>query len=142
MDNVPSTGNIGRSRPRIALGQQPLEFLLADLPAMLLAHGVLIARPAHGYAQSIQGLAESNLVGSMTALAIDHLDLAAIDLDASQCRGTVRPWSDAGLTMLTTGDPKHLSAPIAITSVLHTWGSAMTHHPHVHMIVPGGGPCR
>jgi hypothetical protein len=36
-------------------------------------------------------------------------------------------------------DPKHLGARIAITSVLHTWGSAMTHHPHVHMIVPGGG---
>ena len=36
-------------------------------------------------------------------------------------------------------DPAHLGARIAITSVLHTWGSAMTHHPHVHMIVPGGG---
>lgn len=36
-------------------------------------------------------------------------------------------------------DPKHLGAKIAITSVLHTWGSAMTHHPHVHMVVPGGG---
>ena len=34
---------------------------------------------------------------------------------------------------------KHLGARIAITAVLHTWGSAMTHHPHVHMIVPGGG---
>jgi hypothetical protein len=43
-------------------------------------------------------------------------------------------------TMLTiAADPKHLAARIAITSVLHTWGSAMTHHPHVHMIVPGGG---
>ena len=57
-------------------------------------------------------------------------------------------------------DPKHLGARIGITAVLHTWGSAscrrrafstMTHHPHVHMIVPGGGislvgskwmPCR
>jgi hypothetical protein len=36
-------------------------------------------------------------------------------------------------------DPKHLGAQVGITSVLHTWGSAMTHHPHVHMIVPGGG---
>ena len=36
-------------------------------------------------------------------------------------------------------DPKHLGARIGITSVLHTWGSALTHHPHVHMIVPGGG---
>jgi GNAT superfamily N-acetyltransferase len=33
----------------------------------------------------------------------------------------------------------HLGANIGITAVLHTWGSAMTHHPHVHMIVPGGG---
>jgi predicted Zn-ribbon and HTH transcriptional regulator len=33
-------------------------------------------------------------------------------------------------------DPKHLGARVGITSVLHTWGSAMTHHPHVHMIVP------
>ena len=38
-----------------------------------------------------------------------------------------------------TIDPKHLGARIGITSVLHSWGSAMTHHPHVHMIVPGGG---
>jgi hypothetical protein len=36
-------------------------------------------------------------------------------------------------------DPKHLGACVGITSVLHSWGSAMTHHPHVHMIVPGGG---
>jgi hypothetical protein len=43
-------------------------------------------------------------------------------------------------TMLTiAADPKRLGARIAITAVLHTWGSAMTHHPHVHMIVPGGG---
>jgi predicted Zn-ribbon and HTH transcriptional regulator len=43
-------------------------------------------------------------------------------------------------TLLTiAADSKHLGARIGITSVLHTWGSAMTHHPHVHMIVPGGG---
>jgi hypothetical protein len=36
-------------------------------------------------------------------------------------------------------DPKRLGIRIGFTSVLHTWGSAMTHHPHVHMIVPGGG---
>lgn len=48
-------------------------------------------------------------------------------------------------------DPKHLGARIGFTAVLHTWGSAMTHHPHLHCIVPGGGlspdstqwiPCR
>jgi hypothetical protein len=46
----------------------------------------------------------------------------------------------ASETMLTiAADPKHLGARIGITAVLHTWGSAMTYHPHVHMIVPGGG---
>ncbi len=46
----------------------------------------------------------------------------------------------ASETMLTiAADPRHLGARIGITAVLHTWGSAMTHHPHVHMIVQGGG---
>jgi hypothetical protein len=45
--------------------------------------------------------------------------------------------AEAMLTI--AADPKHLGARIGITSVLHSWGSAMTHHPHVHMIVPGGG---
>ena len=39
-------------------------------------------------------------------------------------------------------DPKHLGARIGLTAVLHTWGSALTHHPHVHIIVPGGGLLR
>jgi Putative transposase/Transposase zinc-binding domain len=43
-------------------------------------------------------------------------------------------------TVLTiAADPKRLGARIGITAVLHSWGSTMTHHPHVHMIVPGGG---
>jgi hypothetical protein len=43
-------------------------------------------------------------------------------------------------TLITiAADPKHLGARVGITAVLHTWGSALTHHPHVHMIVPGGG---
>ena len=36
-------------------------------------------------------------------------------------------------------DPRHLGARIGLTLVLHTWGSALTHDPHVHGIVPGGG---
>jgi putative transposase len=58
----------------------------------------------------------------------------------------------AAETLLTiAGDPRHLGARIGFTAVLHSWGSAMTHHPHLHMIVPGGGisldgarwvPCR
>jgi len=43
-------------------------------------------------------------------------------------------------TMITiAADPKHLGARVGVLSVLHTWGSALNHHPHVHMIVPGGG---
>jgi len=46
----------------------------------------------------------------------------------------------AAETLLTiAADPKHLGARIGLTLVLHTWGSALTHHPHVHGIVPGGG---
>ena len=57
--------------------------------------------------------------------------------------------SEAMLTI--AADPKHLGARIGFIAVLHTWGSALTHHPHVHMIAPGGGlsldgerfvPCR
>ena len=43
-------------------------------------------------------------------------------------------------TLITiAADPKRLGARIGFTSVLHTWGSALPHHPHVHSIVPGGG---
>jgi hypothetical protein len=46
----------------------------------------------------------------------------------------------AAETMLTiAADSRHLGARIGLTAVLHSWGSAMTHHPHIHMIVPGGG---
>src|SRR6516164_4481785 len=45
----------------------------------------------------------------------------------------------AETTLAIAADPKRLGARIGVTAVLHTWGSALTHHPHVHMIVPGGG---
>ena len=46
----------------------------------------------------------------------------------------------AAETLLTiAADPKHLGARLGITAVLHTWGSALTYHPHIHCIVPGGG---
>jgi len=46
----------------------------------------------------------------------------------------------ASETLLTiAADPKHLGARIGLVAVLHTWGSALTHHPHIHCIVPGGG---
>ena len=46
----------------------------------------------------------------------------------------------AAETLITiAADPKHLGARIGLTAVLHTWGSALTHHPHLHCVVPGGG---
>ena len=59
--------------------------------------------------------------------------------------------ASAETTLRIAADRRHLGGRIGITSVLHSWGSAITHHPHVHMIVPGGGlsadgerwvPCR
>mgnify|MGYP003633680529 FL=1 len=47
--------------------------------------------------------------------------------------------ASAQTVMTIAADPKRLGARVGMTSVLHTWGSAMTHHPQVHMIVPGGG---
>jgi Putative transposase/Transposase zinc-binding domain len=47
--------------------------------------------------------------------------------------------ASAETMFIIAADPKHLGARIGFTSVLHSWGSAITHHPHVHMIVPGGG---
>ena len=47
--------------------------------------------------------------------------------------------ASAEATLKIAATPRHLGARIGFLSVLHTWGSAMTHHPHVHMIVPGGG---
>ena len=47
--------------------------------------------------------------------------------------------ASAETVMTLAADPKRLGARVGMTSVLHTWGSALAHHPHIHMIVPGGG---
>jgi hypothetical protein len=47
--------------------------------------------------------------------------------------------ASAETVMTIAADPRHLGARVGMTAVLHTWGSALTHHPHIHMIVPGGG---
>jgi len=47
--------------------------------------------------------------------------------------------ASADTVMTLAADPKRLGARVGMTSVLHTWGSALTHHPHIHMIAPGGG---
>jgi hypothetical protein len=47
--------------------------------------------------------------------------------------------ASAETVMTIAADPKRMGARVGMTAVLHTWGSALTHHPHIHMIVPGGG---
>ncbi|HRY03844.1 MAG TPA: IS91 family transposase [Beijerinckiaceae bacterium] len=67
---------------------------------------------------------------------------AAVAAIAFQNKATVYDLlMKAAAETLTTiaADPKRLGVRIGFTSVLHTWGSALTHHPHVHVIVPGGG---
>ena len=67
---------------------------------------------------------------------------AAIGAIAFQNKAAVYDllFKTAAETLITiAADPKHLGARIGLTAVLHTWGSALTHHPHVHVIVPGGG---
>jgi len=67
---------------------------------------------------------------------------AAIAAIAFQNKGAVYDllFKAAAETLTTiAADPKHLGARIGLTAVLHTWGSALNHHPHVHIIVPGGG---
>src|SRR5207253_3826982 len=77
---------------------------------------------------------------------------AKLDTTARYTRVANTTIRTAAETLLTiAADPKHLGARIGATAVLHSWGSAMTHHPHLHMIVPGDGisldgtrwvPCR
>ena len=83
----------------------------ADLPPVGYFH-VVLTLPAE----------VADIAGQNKAIVYDLLFRAA---------------SEAMMTI--AADPKHLGARIGITAVLHTWGSAMTHHPHIHMIVPGGG---
>ena len=67
---------------------------------------------------------------------------AAIGAVAFQNKAAVYDllFTTAAETLTTlAADPKHLGARIGLTAVLHTWGSALTHHPHVHVIAPGGG---
>jgi integrase len=65
--------------------------------------------------------------------ASEVVSLKITDIDSA--RMVIRV--EQGITI--AADPKHLGARIGLTAVLHSWGSALTHHPHVHMIVPGGG---
>jgi hypothetical protein len=102
-----------------------------------------------GYCPKCQGAAAKDWLAAREAdlLPVGYVHLvftlpAEIAPIAYQNKAVVydRLFRTAAETLLTIAAvPKHLGARIGATAVLHTWGSAMTHHPHVHMIVPGGG---
>ena len=78
-------------------------------------------------------------------IEVEHIfhagDIFAVDI-AYQNKAAIydmlfKASAEAMITI--AADPKHLGVRIGFLSVLHSWGSALTHHPHVHMIVPGGG---
>ena len=71
--------------------------------------------------------------------AVSAIGAIAIRTSASSTSCLSRPLPQTAMTI--GADPKHLGARLAITAVLHTWGSAMTHHPHLQMIVPGQAAC-
>jgi len=59
------------------------------------------------------------------------------------CRLSVRLFRTAAETLrIIAADPKHLGAGIGLIAVLHSWGQTLSYHPHLHCIVPGGGPSR
>src|SRR5215472_6647630 len=96
-----------------------------------------------------QGAAAQDWLAAREAdlLPVDYFHVvftlpAEIGLIAYQNKAVVYDllFRTAAETLLTiAADPKHLGVRIGATAVLHSWGSTMTHHPHVHMIVPGGG---
>ena len=105
-----------------------------------------------GYCPKCQGAAAKDWLAAREAdlLPVDYFHLvftlpAEVAPIAHQNKTVVYDllFRAAAETLLTiAADPKHLGARIGFTAVLHSWGSAMTHHPHVHMIVPGGGLAR
>src|SRR6202022_2191354 len=102
-----------------------------------------------GYCPKCQGAAAKDWLAAREAdlLPVDYFHLvftlpAEVAPIAHQNKTVVYDllFRAAAETLLTiAADPKHLGARIGATAVLHSWGSAMTHHPHLHMIVPGGG---
>src|SRR5262245_31909195 len=94
------------------------------------------AQPVHNLERPRRqyGLAEraKQLGGTTVEIVDDDLGNKAVIYDIL--------FKASAETMITiAADPKPLGARIGVLSVLHTWRSALTHHPHVHMIVPGGG---
>ena len=112
-----------RTHPSTHTGQRRFRFL----PTATQHHGVI-------------GVTQHHQPG------FPHFYVKLVKVNIGEQRADYRPLRTAILfkaaaeTLLTlAADPKHLGARIGATLVLHTWGSAMTHHPHVHGIVPGGG---
>jgi hypothetical protein len=152
----------GRQRfDRIAAGKQPASRQQGTEPSALappLAQLFEQLRRQHGMAV----LATLALLDPQQhTLGVDVADLEGDDFGDTQTgaigggerrlvlRSRFRAAAETLLTI--AADPTHLGARIGFTAVLHSWGSAMMYHPHVHIIVPGGGisldgtrwvPCR
>jgi len=124
--------------------------------AELVAMGTIFAADNFGLPVSTTHVLSSGIAGTMAAnksglqmstirdiaLAWVFTLPAALGAIAFQNKSAVYDllFRTAAQTLTTiAADPKHLGARIGLSAVLHTWGSALTHHPHVHVIVPGGG---
>jgi Putative transposase/Periplasmic binding protein domain len=91
---------------------------------------------------AIKAIKDGKLLATVSYDALSLVCTAAVADIAWQNKAVVYDLlfkAAAETTLTIAADPRHLGAKIGITAVLHTWGSAMTHHPHIHMIVPGGG---
>jgi len=94
------------------------------------------SRNQHRVLNAIEACRTAKLGGHITRCG----DCGVLDASYNSCRNRHCPFKAVSQTLLTIGaDPKHLGAKLGATLVLHTWGSAMMHHPHIHGIVPGGG---
>ena len=106
-----------------------------------IAAAIGIARSVRARRRRVAGRAEAELLPVPYYHVVFTLPAAIGDV-AYQNKAVIYDllFKASAETVITiAADPKHLGARIGVTSVLHTWGSALTHHPHVHMIVPGGG---
>jgi hypothetical protein len=92
---------------------------------------------AHGAAWRKANARHVSLAQLKVMSAIETCRTAALGGHVERCEDCVHERVETLTTI--AADPKHLGARIGLTAVLHTWGSALTHHPHVHVIVPGGG---
>jgi len=137
--------NVTLDRPELVAKMQPVH-LPRKLPVILSPEEVKRLIAAAGNLKHQTALALAYAIGlrvnEVAVLKVGDIDSQRMTLRVEQDKKAIYRllFDVAAETLLTiAADSKHLGARIGATLVLHTWGSAMTHHPHVHGIVPGGG---